>query len=80
VSTREEVLRARNALLNGSGSLSYFRKRGISEEIVKQAYVGYVPEVYFPRKQGRGYTGPAFTYPCASRGSLLGVHYTVPVY
>lgn len=75
MSTRDEVLRARNALLNGSGSLSYFRKRGISDEIVKQAYVGFVPEVYFPRKQGRGYTGPAFTYPCVRRGSLLGVHF-----
>jgi hypothetical protein len=75
LSPREEVLRARKALLNGSGSLSYFRKRGISDETVKQAYVGFVAEVYFPRKQGRGYTGPAFPYPCVSGGRLLGIHY-----
>jgi hypothetical protein len=76
VSALEEVLRARKALLNGSGSLSYFRKRGISDETVKQANVGYVAKVYFPRKQGRGYTGSAFTYPCISGGKLLlGIHY-----
>src|SRR3712207_5626127 len=47
---REQALEAHRALLNGSGKLSYFLDRGISEEVVKGAYVGY--------------EAGAFTYPC----------------
>ena len=75
MSARQEALRARRTLLNGSGMLSYFRDRGISEEGVKQAYIGYETEVYFPGRKGRGYRGPAFTYPCVSGRRLLGIHY-----
>jgi hypothetical protein len=75
VTTREMVLRARKALLNGSGKLSYFEARGIGEEAVRRAYVGYEAEVYFPEGNSSGCKGPAFTYPCVSNGSLLGVHY-----
>ena len=61
MSTRQRVLRARDALLNGSGKVSYFRERGISEEAIKRAFIGYE-------------TG-AFLYPCIGRsGGLLGVH------
>ena len=62
-------------LLNGGGYLSYFQERGLSEEIIKQAYVGYEGGVYFPGKKGQGYKCPAFTYPCVSGGRLLGIHY-----
>jgi hypothetical protein len=62
VSARDEVLRARETLLNGSGKLEYFRRRGIPDEIVEDAYIGY----------SRG----EFLYPCIGReGGLLGVHY-----
>jgi hypothetical protein len=64
VSGREQVISARNALLNGSGKLPYFEKRGISAETVRAAWVGY--------DAARG----AFTYPCIARGGgLLGIHY-----
>jgi len=62
MTTREKVLQAHKALLNGSGKLSYFEKRGITEETVKEAYIGY--------------TDGAFTYPSiAKSGVLLGVHH-----
>ncbi len=58
MSTRQRVLRAHEALLNGSGKLSYFHERGIAEEVVKRAYVGY--------------ESGAFLYPCIGRsGGLL---------
>ena len=59
---REKVIKAHRALLNGNGELSYFERRGIIEETISQAYVGYEAE--------------AFTYPCIAReGGLLGIHY-----
>lgn len=62
MSARETVLGARNALLDGSGKLSYFERRGLSEEIVRGAWIGY----------SRG----EFLYPCIGRaGALLAVHY-----
>jgi len=62
MSLREKVLRAHKALLNGSDGLSYFLKRGLSEEVIRSAYVGCEDE--------------AFSYPCiAQEGGLLGVHY-----
>jgi hypothetical protein len=60
--SRQRVLRAREALLNGSGKLSYFRERGISKEAVQRSYVGYETGV--------------FLYPCIGMsGGLLGVHF-----
>jgi putative DNA primase/helicase len=60
VSMREEVLEAHRALLN-SNKLSYFRDRGISKEVIRQAYIGYEAGI--------------FTYPCIARSNgLLGVH------
>jgi hypothetical protein len=41
MSTREEVLRAHRALLNGSGKLSYFQRRGLSEATIKGAWIGH---------------------------------------
>jgi hypothetical protein len=62
VNARERALAAHRALLNGSGKLSYFVGRGISEEVVERAYVGY--------------EAGAFTYPCVAKvGGLLGIHY-----
>lgn len=75
MSIREEVLRARKALLNGDGKLSYFEDRRIEEETVRRAYIGYEPEVYFGGHKGQSYKGPAFTYPCVSENRLLGIHY-----
>jgi hypothetical protein len=76
VSARQKVLKARGALLNGSGKLAYFEERGLEQETVRAAYVGYETEVYFPGKNGRDHKGPAFTYPCIGKsGGLLGVHY-----
>jgi len=60
--TRTLTLEAQKALLNGSGKLDYFERRGISRQVVQGAYVGF--------RSG------AFTYPCIGRsGGLLGVHY-----
>ena len=70
---REEVVRARKALLNG-GRISYFEERGLARETIASAYVGYQPEVYFHGNRG-GYEGPAFTYPCVAGDRLLGIHY-----
>jgi hypothetical protein len=71
VTARETVLRARKALLNGSGEISYFEDRGIAAKIVEGAWVGYMADVAF-----RDYKGPAFIYPCIAKGGgLLAVHY-----
>jgi hypothetical protein len=60
--SRTLALEAHRALLNGSGKLSYFERRGISRQIIQGAYVGLQ----------RG----AFTYPCIGKdGGLLGIHY-----
>jgi hypothetical protein len=75
VSTRDEVLRARKALLNGGGKLSYFEDRRLTRDTIAQAFVGYEANVSFPGNKGRGYKGPAFIYPCVSGGKLLGIHY-----
>jgi Protein of unknown function (DUF3987) len=62
LSAREEVLRAWKALLNGSGQLEYFRRRGLADAIIKGAWIGYAHGEYL--------------YPCIGRdGGLLGVHY-----
>ncbi len=62
MSLREKVIKAHRALLNGSGGLSYFAERGISEKVVRDAYLGYEPG--------------AFLYPCRDKsGRVLGVHY-----
>ena len=59
---RERVVKAHRALLNGTGELSYFKGRGIAEQTVRAAFVGY--------------ESGAFLYPCRARsGSLLGLHY-----
>jgi len=64
MSARTTALATREALLNGSGRLSYFEDRGIRAETVRGTLLGYDP--------GLG----AFTYPCmAIGGRLLGVHY-----
>jgi hypothetical protein len=61
---REKVISARNALLNGSGKLSYFEKRGIDRQTIEAAFIGYDAASH------------AFTYPCIARGGgLLGIHY-----
>ena len=60
--TRTLVIEAHKALLNGSGKLEFFERRGISEQVIRAAYVGF--------RSG------AFTYPCIGKsGGLLGVHY-----
>jgi hypothetical protein len=60
--SRTLALEAHRALLNGSGKLGYFERRGISRQIIQGAYVGFQ----------RG----AFTYPCIGKdGGLLGIHY-----
>jgi len=59
---REKVVRTHQALLNGSGELSYFAERRIAEQIVKRAYLGY--------------ENGAFLYPCrAKSGRSLALHY-----
>jgi hypothetical protein len=75
MSGREEVVLARKALLNGGGGLSYFEDRGLTRDTVARAFVGYEPEVYFLGKNGQGYKGPGFLYPCIGGGRLLGIHY-----
>ena len=49
---REKVLKAHRTLLNGSGKLSYCEERGIGAGTVRDAYVGYETEVYFPVNNG----------------------------
>lgn len=62
MNTRELVIGAHKALLNGSGKLGYFERRGISRQVVETAYVGF--------RDG------AFTYPCIAKSDgLLAVHY-----
>jgi hypothetical protein len=75
VSTREVTVRARKRLLNGGDELSYFEDRGLIRDTIARAFIGYEPEVYFPGKNGRGYEGPAFLYPCVGGGRLLAIHY-----
>jgi hypothetical protein len=61
VNARQQALKAHRTLLNGSGKLEYFASRGITEETVKRAYIGY--------------EAGAFTYPCVAKGGgLLGIH------
>lgn len=61
MNTRDLVIGAHKALLNGSGRLGYFERRGISRQVIENAYIGF---------QGR-----AFTYPCIGKnGGLLAVH------
>jgi hypothetical protein len=48
MNVRTQVLKARKALLNGGGKLSYFEDRGLTRDTIAQAFVGYKPEVYFP--------------------------------
>src|SRR5215212_3192713 len=61
-SARDQVIKARKALLNGSGKFDYFERRSIEEATLKRAYVGYEAGV--------------FTYPCIGKeGGLLGIHY-----
>ena len=60
MNAREEVLKARKALLKGK--LSHFERRGLLEATVKDAWIGY--------------TGGELLYPCIARtGGLLAVHY-----
>jgi hypothetical protein len=62
VNAREQALKAHRTLPNGSSKLEYFESRGITEEVVKRAYIGY--------------EAGAFTYPCVAKGGgLLGIHY-----
>jgi len=62
LSLREKVIKAHRALLNGSGELPYFAERGIAEQTVRGAYLGY--------------ENGAFLYPCrAKSGRVLGLHY-----
>ncbi len=64
MTSRETGLRARQALLNGSGELSYFEDRGIKAETVRDAWIGYDAD------------RDAFTYPAIAKGGgLLGIHY-----
>ena len=59
---REKVIKAHRALLNGSGELSYFAERRISDRVIRDAYIGYEPG--------------SFLYPCRDRsGRVLGLHY-----
>jgi hypothetical protein len=59
--SRTLAIEAHKALLNGSGKLSYFERRGISRRVIEGAYVGF--------RNG------AFTYPCFGRNDeLLGIH------
>lgn len=72
---QKRIQAANHALVNGSGKLAYFEQRNIERETVRRAYVGYEAEVFFPDRNGRGYTCPAFTYPCIAKGGeLLGIH------
>src|SRR3954447_24785726 len=62
LSLREKVIKAHRALLNGSGKLLYFEERGILEQTVKGAFLGY--------------ESGAFLYPCRDKsGRVLGLHY-----
>src|SRR5918994_588473 len=61
IDTRTLVVEARRALLNGSGKLEYFKRRGISKQFIQEAYVGF--------RNG------AFTHPCIGRdGEFLASH------
>ncbi len=59
--SRTLAIEAHEALLNGSGKVSYFDRRKISRQVIGGAFVGF--------RNG------AFTYPCFDRnGELLGIH------
>src|SRR5215218_10141727 len=59
--TRQVALEAHQALLNGSGKLGYFERRGISRRFILESCVGF--------RNG------AFTYPCHEKdGAVLAVH------
>jgi len=61
MNTRALAIEAHKTLLNGSGKLGYFERRGISKQFIQGAYVGF--------RNG------AFTYPCIGRdGGLLAIH------
>jgi hypothetical protein len=61
MNTRTLAIEAHKALLNGSGKLGYFERRGLYKHIVEDAYVGF--------RNG------TFTYPCFGRsGGLLAIH------
>jgi hypothetical protein len=55
--SRALIIEARKALLNGSGKLSYFERRGIFGPVIEDAYVGFL--------------NGAFTYPCFGRNEEL---------
>jgi hypothetical protein len=62
MNVRERVFKAHHAFLNGSGEFTYFERRGITEEILREACIGF--------------EAGAFTYPCNTReGRLLAIHY-----
>ena len=54
---RGKVVKARRALLNGSGELSYLEARGIAKKAVGEAFVGYEFGV--------------FLYPCRAKSTAL---------
>jgi hypothetical protein len=37
---RERLLNARQKLLNGSGKFSYFERRGLGEQVIRDAWIG----------------------------------------
>jgi len=58
---RALAIEAHESLLNGSGKLGYFERRGLSKHVVEGAYVGF--------RYG------ALTYPRIGRnGGLLAIH------
>jgi len=72
VSAHERVSAECRNLLNGSGRISYFGRRGITEETLEAAQIGFRTKMRF----SDGHEGPTFTFPCFDRGGrLLGVHY-----
>src|SRR5215212_7513442 len=61
IGARELALAAHRTLFNGGDTLQYFRERGLAEEVVRVAYIGFA--------------AGAFLYPCVAReGGLLAVH------
>src|SRR5215203_527752 len=61
MNTKVLTIGAHKALLNGSGKLGYFERRGLSRQTIRGAHVGF--------RMG------AFTYPCIGRnGGFLAIH------
>ena len=59
MSTKERVLKAHNAILNGS--FAYFERRGLHEKTIRSAWIGV--------EKG------SFLYPCIAKGGgLLAIH------